>query len=259
MPYVHANWDFFLGTSGSALSQDHVAHTFVQSDVATLEYGFVEFRNAIDSPYPSEAVRADSVRAVVSGWPGMALKKIPGVAPFMFVCERGNDPEGAPRRGQVQWAACNPTPATFSIAVTFTVDYVDCPKTGCPSPPQGGPPVNYTRSQTRTITRVVLPGDPRRPTTTTTTRPNRRPIAHFTARVDPNDPLLYRFSSFAWDDDTADRPLLVRRWSFGGAEASPTHRFPGPGTYSVTLTVTDPGGLSATWTEVIVIGGGASS
>jgi PKD domain len=67
------------------------------------------------------------------------------------------------------------------------------------------------------------------------------------------------------DDDPGDESQFEYAWSFGdgqsGSGRTPSHVYPQPGDYSVTLTVTDPMGLSASATRSVSVapaaGGGA--
>ena len=46
-------------------------------------------------------------------------------------------------------------------------------------------------------------------------------------------------------------------WSFGSTQQNPMHMFPGPGAYSVTLTVTSASGCQASITKTVIAGGAA--
>ena len=54
-----------------------------------------------------------------------------------------------------------------------------------------------------------------------------------------------------------DRDLMTYRWDFGDGTFAPTadaqHRFPDQGLYTVTLTVTDPTGRTATDTMMVEV------
>jgi PKD repeat protein len=51
---------------------------------------------------------------------------------------------------------------------------------------------------------------------------------------------------------------VSHQWSYGDGDTAigqtPTHRYPGPATYTVTLTVTDEAGQSASTSQNVTIG-----
>ena len=72
-----------------------------------------------------------------------------------------------------------------------------------------------------------------------------------------------RTCTFADSSTDSDGTIMSRAWDFGdgstSADGAPTHRFDADGTYPVTLTVTDDGGVSATITRNVKVGGGGST
>jgi PKD domain len=87
-----------------------------------------------------------------------------------------------------------------------------------------------------------------------------RPTASFTAAVLGGTATVV-FTSASAPGPTGT-PILDYVWDFGDPASgandssnapSPTHEFSAPGSYSVSLTVTDANGLSATSTQVIVV------
>ena len=58
-------------------------------------------------------------------------------------------------------------------------------------------------------------------------------------------------------------PIAARHWDFGDATTSadpaPTHDYAAPGTYTVTLTVTDSNGFSAATSQTVTVPGSAAS
>lgn len=85
---------------------------------------------------------------------------------------------------------------------------------------------------------------------------NQPPVAKATATPTSGiSPLTVKFSSTGSSD--AEGPLASLSWNFGdgatSTEASPSHIYTAPGTYSAVLTVTDSGGLKATSTVSIVV------
>jgi PKD repeat protein len=82
---------------------------------------------------------------------------------------------------------------------------------------------------------------------------NRPPTASFTSAA--------TFLSVAFDSSASsdlDGPLAGWSWTFGdgttSTEQNPVHVYAASGTYPVTLTVTDPGGLSASTTRSVTVG-----
>jgi len=99
---------------------------------------------------------------------------------------------------------------------------------------------------------VEQPGPPLPPPT------NRPPVATFT--YTPSDPLAHRPVSFdASGSSDPDGRIVSYTWDFnsdGQSDATGvtvTHTFPTPGSYRVTLTVTDDGGLSGSTTRVVQV------
>lgn len=79
------------------------------------------------------------------------------------------------------------------------------------------------------------------------------PVAVFSAAAEPGDPHAFSFDASASSD--ADGDALWFDWSFGdgetGAGERVSHRYAAPGTYTVTLTVSDPGGLTGQATQQV--------
>ncbi|WP_116452192.1 PKD domain-containing protein [Blastococcus litoris] len=87
---------------------------------------------------------------------------------------------------------------------------------------------------------------------------NQAPTAAFTV----NDAGDNKYRTYAFVDQSSDPDgdTLTYAWDFGdgttSTEANPTHTFASTGSYSVTLTVTDPGGLtgtSAPWVVTVAL------
>jgi LPXTG-motif cell wall-anchored protein len=95
-----------------------------------------------------------------------------------------------------------------------------------------------------TATRTILPGSPE----------NQAPTAAFDATPSPADPLEVSFVSRSTDPDSPGGSV-AHRWDFGDGTTSeewnPTHIYPGPGSYVVTLVVTDAGGLTSTTSSTV--------
>jgi chitodextrinase len=73
--------------------------------------------------------------------------------------------------------------------------------------------------------------------------------------TDPGNPLLVQFAD---ESNDPDGQVVARTWSFGdGTTATgpnPAHMYPAAGQYTVTLTVTDNTGQSATTTQTVYVG-----
>jgi PKD domain/Matrixin len=94
-------------------------------------------------------------------------------------------------------------------------------------------------------------------------RPGKVASVRFTHR---GSPPTAAFEAFQWDALTVDfadqstdpdYDLVSWSWSFGdgatSTQVSPTHVYAAPGSYTVTLTVTDGGGSSATTSQVVAV------
>jgi hypothetical protein len=83
--------------------------------------------------------------------------------------------------------------------------------------------------------------------------PNKVPVAGFFANQTFNT-LNVSFNDTSYDTDGS---IASRSWNFGdggtSSETNPTHTYAAAGTYTVTLTVTDDRGGSATSTEQVVV------
>lgn len=90
---------------------------------------------------------------------------------------------------------------------------------------------------------------------------NLPPIANLNGPYTANTNQIINFSSTGSAD--SDGNLTNYSWSFGDGtisnNANPTHAYNSTGTYTLTLTVTDNGGLSNTASGVATIGGSTSS
>lgn len=87
---------------------------------------------------------------------------------------------------------------------------------------------------------------------------------------DPNTPPCASFAptcaglqcSFADSSSDPEGPITARSWDFGdgtsSGAANPSHAYANPGTYSVTLTVTDVGGATHTMTRSVSVSTGSS-
>lgn len=82
--------------------------------------------------------------------------------------------------------------------------------------------------------------------------PNQAPTAAFTSRTDQTTVFLDGTTS-----SDPDGAVATYAWTFGdattGTGASPTHTYAGPGTYDVTLTVTDDDGATASVTHPVTV------
>ncbi len=88
--------------------------------------------------------------------------------------------------------------------------------------------------------------------TVTVTPPNQPPVASFTSNCAN---LSCTFNSTGSTDDVG---IVSRGWTFGdgtsaGNVVSPSSTYAAPGTYTVSLTVTDGGGLTNTVTHVVTV------
>jgi PKD repeat protein len=88
---------------------------------------------------------------------------------------------------------------------------------------------------------------PPTPTPTNTEFP--APQANFTAGASPSDPFAFQFTN------TSSGQIATYAWDFGDGgssnEANPTHEYNAPGTYTVTLTVTDTIGRSSVFSGAV--------
>jgi PKD repeat protein len=127
-----------------------------------------------------------------------------------------------------------PAPATSTAEIptaTFTVE---------------APTATFTvEAPTATFT-------PEPPTATATAAPV-APIADFSFGNPPGDPLVFQFT------DLSQGTVTSRVWTFGDPNGStstdqnPSFAYPGPGTYTVTLTVANDGGSNSISKDVVII------
>jgi PKD repeat protein len=100
-------------------------------------------------------------------------------------------------------------------------------------------------SETASVTKAVAVGDVEQPPA------NVGPVADFTFTTDG---LTASFDDASTDSDGA---IVSRAWDFGdgttSAGASPIHSYATAGTYGVTLTVTDDGGLTSAKTKIVAL------
>ncbi|MDB4883772.1 MAG: domain containing protein [Gemmatimonadetes bacterium] len=116
---------------------------------------------------------------------------------------------------------------------------------------------SYPHQGTRNVTLTVtdangLMGSVTQTITVGSEQTNQPPVAQFTSSCAS---LACTFDSGGSTDDAG---IVSRAWAFGdGATtsdvASPSHSYEAPGTYTVTLTVTDAGGLSSTISKQTVV------
>lgn len=83
---------------------------------------------------------------------------------------------------------------------------------------------------------------------TTKPPPNQAPIADFTFSCDA---LVCDFDG--GDSSDPDGSITSYSWSFGASGVTASHTFDSPGTYDVTLTITDNKGKTATKTESVTV------
>lgn len=121
---------------------------------------------------------------------------------------------------------------------------------------QGGPvqattPAPTAATPTGTTTAPIV-------TTPITASTNRSPTAEIRMRIEARQPFKVEYSgAFSEDLDAADEGRLTYTWDFGdgsqGTEVMGTKTYATPGTYTVTLTVRDPGGATGTATKTVDI------
>ena len=77
------------------------------------------------------------------------------------------------------------------------------------------------------------------------------PAANFRSRV------VRRTAAFTDRSTDSDGSIVAHQWNFGDGKSStatsPTHAYSAPGTYNVTLTVTDDDGATASKTQPVTI------
>ncbi|MEO1058216.1 MAG: PKD domain-containing protein, partial [Actinomycetota bacterium] len=117
------------------------------------------------------------------------------------------------------------------------------------------PSVTFGTPGTRTVTLIATDNDGLSRSTAQSVDVLARPTAVFDLMQVPAGPgATVEFV----DRSTDDAPITSWDWSFGDGATStdrdPTHDYTAPGTYEVTLTVTDSGGLTDTSTITVVIG-----
>jgi PKD repeat protein len=97
---------------------------------------------------------------------------------------------------------------------------------------------------------TTTPGSPTspKPPTTTSSAPNRSPVANFTFDCSG---LTCDFDGGGASDP--DGSISSYSWSFGGSEVTASHTFSNAGTFDVKLTVVDNRGKSATQTKSVTV------
>ncbi|MBI4393611.1 MAG: PKD domain-containing protein [Euryarchaeota archaeon] len=165
----------------------------------------------------------------------------------------------------------SPTPATTGVPVDFTDlsadsdgiivswswDFGDGASSAAEDPTHA-----YASSGTFIVTLTVMDDDGATASASQTVTveepapaPNVPPIADFTAS--PQSAIVGASISFSDMSSDTDGTIVSWQWDFGdgvtSGEMDPTHAFSLPGSFTVTLTVTDDDGASATTSRVVSI------
>lgn len=230
-PAVSYFWDFGDGETDTGLS---ATHTYDEAETYQVKFTLRYDSNCRPAFWQTRQVRV--VEAVGSPDAPIALftaTPTSGPAPLevKFDASDSYDPQGDPITfewdfGDGAGATGEAVMHTYNVLGTFTVQLTVIDDQ------------NHVGVASRDVT-VNPPGDG-------DDSQNQSPVASF--RLDPEDgpaPLTVEFSSTSSDPDG---DTLTHEWDFGDGQtdsvANPRHKFQEPGSYTVTLKVTDPGDLS---------------
>jgi PKD repeat protein len=134
--------------------------------------------------------------------------------------------------------------------------------TGATSVTFNGTAATFTLDSSTNVTATVPIGATNGPISVTTPEGTARSSASYTADVPPIARLAYSCSALTCSFDASgssdpDGTVKTYSWGFGdgtnGSGKSPTHVYARAGAYTVTLTVTDDGGTSATTSQTFTL------